>query len=109
MACASRRYQRTERFQSPSLAAASRALGRVAPDSRGVAFVVLEMEDTAGECASGRNESNGVSVWAAPLAVPGPRATLVQICSRGSGVLETDGWNERYLCQALQKRLFLHG
>ncbi len=78
--------------------------------SRGVAFVVLEMEDTAGGNArSGRNEITAFP-WAAHyVPVPGPRATLVRELFEELGVLETDGWNERYLCQAPQERLFLHG
>jgi glycine/D-amino acid oxidase-like deaminating enzyme len=77
---------------------------------RGADFVVLEMEETAGGNArSGHNETTRFP-WAAHyLPVPGPRATLVRELLEELGVYEQGAWNERFLCQAPQERLFLHG
>jgi len=73
-------------------------------------FVVLEMEDsTGGNARADRNETTAFP-WAAHyVPVPGPRATLVRELFEELGVLESGVWNERYLCQAPQERLFLHG
>jgi glycine/D-amino acid oxidase-like deaminating enzyme len=73
-------------------------------------FVVLEMDETAGGNArAGRNETTAFP-WASHyVPVPGPRATLVRELFEELGVFEHGAWNERYLCQAPQERLFLHG
>jgi hypothetical protein len=77
---------------------------------RGVEFVVLEMDDTAGGNArSGHNDVTAFP-WAAHyVPVPGPRAALVRELLEDLGALHEGEWNERYLCQAPQERLFLHG
>jgi protoporphyrinogen oxidase len=77
---------------------------------RGTAFVLLEMEATAG--GNARFGQNGVTgfPWAAHyVPVPGPRAVLVRELFEELGVLRNGEWDEQQLCQAPQERLFLHG
>ncbi len=73
-------------------------------------FVLVEMEDSAGGNARADHNETTAFPWAAHyVPVPGPRATLVRELFEELGVLESGRWNERYLCQAPQERLFLHG
>lgn len=73
-------------------------------------FVLLELEETAGGNARWGENDITPFPWAAHyVPVPGTGATLVRELFAELGVLEEGSWRERYLCQAPQERLFLHG
>jgi len=73
-------------------------------------FVLLEMEAEAGGNARwGENDVSAFPWGAHYVPVPDGGATLVRELLDELGALEAGRWRERYLCQAPQERLFLHG
>jgi phytoene dehydrogenase-like protein len=78
---------------------------------RGVSdFVLLEMNAQPG--GNSRWGENAITAypWAAHyVPVPGPKAVYVRELFEDLGVLKDGVWDERYLCQDPQERLFLFG
>ena len=73
-------------------------------------FVVIEMNRQAGGNARwGENDVTAYPWGAHYVPVPGTKATYVRELFEDLGVLKDGAWEERYLCQAPQERLFLFG